>query len=79
MKEPQAKVKSLTAVKNAVLKHKKVWLTIDGKSWVYAALKSDGSVFINYGLDEQTTTLHIAMGNILDFLSFKRSTDLLGG
>ena len=79
MKEPQAKIKSLTGVKNAVLKHRKVWLTLDEKSWVYAELKSDGSVIINYGLDEQTTSLHIAMGNIYDFLSFKRSTDLLGG
>ena len=79
MNEPQAKIKSLTGVKNAILKHKKVWLSLDEKSWVYAELKPDGSVFINYGLDEQTTRFHIAMANIFDFLSFKRSTDLLGG
>lgn len=93
MKEPQAKIRSLTGVKNAVLKHRKVWLTMDGKTWVYAELKSDGCVLINYGLSSETVKmgddsygvgdekvmLHKAMGNIFDFLSFKRSTDLLGG
>ena len=79
MKEPQAKIKSLTGVKNAVLKHRKVWLTMDGKSWVYAEVRPYGLVFVNYGLDAERVTLHKAMGNIFDFLSFKRSTDLLGG
>ena len=77
MKEPQAKIRSLTGVKNSILKHKKVWLTIDQKTWVYAALRSDGSVFVNYGLDDERVKLHEAMGNIFDFLSFKRSADLL--
>lgn len=79
MKESQAKIKSLTGVKNAILKHKKVWLTMDQKSWVYAVLKSDDHVIVNYGLSHETVTLHKAMANIFDFLSFKRSTDLLGG
>jgi len=77
MKEPQAKIKSLTGIKNAILKHKKVWLTIDDKNWVYAEMRKDGNVSINFGLSELTTSFHAALTDIFDFLSFKRSTDLL--
>ena len=91
MKEPREYINSLVGIKNAILKHKKVWLTLDGKTWVYAELKSDGRVFINYGLSWETISwggdkdavgnekvlLHKVLTNIFDFLSFKRSTDQL--
>lgn len=74
----QEKVKSLTGVKNAILKHKKVWLTIDGKNWVYVEMRKSGIVRINYGLDaDDSPNLHHAVIQIYDFLSFKHSTDLL--
>ena len=78
MKQPQEKIKSLTGVKNAVLKHRKVWLTIDGKNWVYAEIRAGNILWINFGLnDEETTDFHLGLTDIFDFLSFKRSTDLL--
>lgn len=77
MKKKQATIKSLTGIKNAILKNKKVWLTIDGNNWVFVELRKDGSIWINYGLDEQETTFPIAIKNIYDFLSFKSSIDLL--
>ena len=79
MKEPQEKVKSLTGIKNAILKHEHGWITLDKKTWVFAGINADGSIFVNYGLSHERVSLHKAMGNIFDFLSFKRSTDLLGG
>ena len=71
------KVKSLTGVKNAILKHGKVWLTIDGKSWVYAEKRKNDKVWINFGLNDETVSFHKALTEIYDFLSFKHSTDLL--
>ena len=80
MKQPQAKIKSLAGVKNALLKHKKVWLTMDGKTFVYAEIRPGNCIWINYGMDENhATDFHLGLTDIFDFLSFKRSTDLLGG
>ena len=76
MNDNEVKVKSLTGVKNAILKHKKVWLTIDEKTWVYAEWEHP-TVRINYGLTSENASLHVAMTQIYDFLSFKRSTDQL--
>lgn len=76
-KGDQVTVKSITGIKNAILNKKKTWITIDGNNWVFVELRKDGKVWVNYGLDEQETTFKIAIKNIYDFLTFKRSTDLL--
>lgn len=73
----QEKIKSLTGIKNAILKHKKVWLTIDEKNWVYAEKKNNDKVWINFGLSDETIGFHKALTEIYDFLGFKHSTDLL--
>ena len=78
MKKHTAKIKSLTGIKNAILKHKKVWITIDDKNWVYAELRPNGSIWINYGMnDNEAAEFHAGLTEIYDFLSFKRSTDQL--
>lgn len=73
------KFRTLTGIRNAILKHKKVWLTRDDKNYVYVELKKDGQVWIHYGLNTEITKLHQGIINIDYFLSFQRSTDLLGG
>lgn len=73
----QVKVKSLTGVKNALLKHKKVWLTLDEKEWIYAEYNGK-TVWINFGMDSETASFHVALNRIYDFLTFKRSIDMLG-
>lgn len=65
----QVTVKTLTGIKNAILKHKKVWLTMNGKTWLYVELRKDSSVFINRGLNADTLPFKSAMVNILNFLS----------
>ena len=73
MKEPQQKIKSLTGVKNAVLKHKKVWLTMDGKTWVYAEKRAGNILYVNFGLDDhETTDFHLGLTDIFDFLTDDR-------
>ena len=73
------KYRTLTGIKNAILKHKKVWITPDDKHYIYAVLKKNGDVWINFGLTDETASLHDAMIRIDDFLSFQRSIGLLGG
>lgn len=78
MKEQTAKIRSLTGIKNAILKHKRVWVTMDEKYWVHAELRPNGIIQINFGLDDlETGDMKYAMTQIFDFLSFKKSTDQL--
>ena len=78
MKKQIAKIRSLTGIKNAILKHKRVWLTMDEKSWVFVELRDNGTIQVNFGLDDfKTGDLKYAMTQIYDFLSFKRSIDQL--
>ena len=77
--DPIYKYRTLTGIKNAILKHKKVWLTPDDKHYVYAVLKDTGQIWINFGLTDETASFHDALIRIDDFLSFQRSIDLLGG
>lgn len=76
-KPAQAIIKNLKDIIFNILKNTKVWLTIDEKEWVYVELRKGGSLWVNYGLDEQETTFDIGVKNVHDFLTFKRSTDLL--
>jgi hypothetical protein len=69
--ETIVKIESLTGIKNAILKHKKVWLTRENESHVYAELNKDGTVWVNYGLSNDTRTLHDSIMDIGSFLSFK--------
>lgn len=81
MDKTRVEIKSLTGVKNALLKYKKVWLTMDGDSYIYAEIqgaKDTKTVWINFGLTSETASFHNALKSIFDFLSFKRSIDLLG-
>lgn len=76
-KPDQATVKSLKDIKSNILNRRKTWITIDGVNFVYVELRNGGSLWVNYGLDEEETTLKVGIKNIYNFLTFKRSTDLL--
>jgi len=78
MKKQEVKVKTIGGIRNAILMHKRVWLTKDGKEWVYAQLKKDGKVFVNYGLSADTRSLHDSIWDIDYFLNFQKSINLLG-
>lgn len=77
-KGDQVTVKSLKDIRYNILKKKKTWITVDGNNWVFVELRGSDLLWINYGLDEQETTLKIGIKNIYDFLTFKRSIDILG-
>ena len=71
MEQPTQRVKNVTGIKNAILKHKKVWLTIDGKNWVYVRVLSGAALFINYGLSHERAAFGAGIRNIYDFLEVK--------
>lgn len=73
--ETIARVKSLTDIKNALLKHKQVWLTMDGRTYVYAKYYHS-KVWLNFGLADEVCSFddalfHDAPTRIYDFLSFQ--------
>jgi len=62
-------INSLTGVKKALLKYGKVWLTMDGETYIYAEVKDSQTVWINFGLTEETVNFHESLTRIFDFLS----------
>ena len=77
MKETTVKIKTMRNIKRAIKRHKKLWLTMDGKGFVYAELRKSGQVWINYGLSDQVAGMKKAVMDIHDFLSFENSINQL--